>query len=87
MARTKKITKDSSIEDILAEIYKIEEEIATKTTELKELKAKKRNLNKWLSEVENRENEEKNKETLDRVVSLMKKKNLSVDDIEAMLNK
>ena len=87
MARTKKIIKDSSIEDILAEIYKIEEEIATKTTELKELKAKKRNLNKWLSEAENRENEEKNKETLDRVVSLMKKKNLSVDDIEAMLNK
>lgn len=87
MARTKKITKDSSIEDILAEIYKIEEEIAIKTTELKELKAKKRNLNKWLSEAENRENEEKNKETLDRVVSLMKKKNLSVDDIEAMLNK
>lgn len=87
MARTKKITKDSSVEDILAEIYKIEEEIATKTTELKELKAKKRNLNKWLSEAENREDEEKNKETLDRVVSLMKKKNLSVDDIEAMLNK
>lgn len=87
MARTKKITKDSSVEDILAEIYKIEEETATKTTELKELKAKKRNLNKWLSEAENRENEEKNKETLDRVVSLMKKKNLSVDDIEAMLNK
>lgn len=87
MARTKKITKDSSVEDILAEIYKIEEEIATKTTELKELKVKKRNLNKWLSEAENRENEEKNKETLDRVVSLMKKKNLSVDDIEAMLNK
>lgn len=87
MARTKKITKDSSVEDILTKICKIEEEIATKTTELKELKAKKRNLNKWLSEAENKENEEKNKETLDRVVSLMKKKNLSVDDIEAMLNK
>jgi len=40
-----------------------------------------------LSEAEERENEEKNKETLDRVVSLMKKKGISVDDVEAMLNK
>ena len=87
MARTKKITKDSSVEDILAEIYKIEEEIATKTTELKELKAKKRNLNKWLSDAENKEKLEKNKKVLNKVVALMKEKNLSVDDIEAMLNK
>lgn len=87
MARTKKITKDSSVEDILAEICKIEEEITTKTTELKELKAKKRNLNKWLSDAENKEKLEKNKKVLNKVVALMKEKNLSVDDIEAMLNK
>ena len=87
MARTKKITKNSSTEDIITEICKVEEEITVKTTELKELKAKKRNLNKWLSEEENRENEEKNKETLDRVVSLMKEKGISVNDIEDMLNK
>lgn len=87
MARTKKITKDSSVEDILTEICKIEEEIATKTTELKELKAKKRNLNKWLSDAENKEKLEKNKKVLNKVVALMKEKNLSVDDIEAMLNK
>lgn len=87
MARTKKITKNSSTEDIITEICKVEEEITVKTTELKELKAKKRNLNKWLSEAENRENEEKNKETLDRVVSLMKEKGISVNDIEDMLNK
>lgn len=87
MARTKKITINSSTEDIITEICKVEEEITVKTTELKELKAKKRNLNKWLSEAENRENEEKNKETLDRVVSLMKEKGISVNDIEDMLNK
>lgn len=87
MARTKKITKDSSVEDILAEICKIEEEIAAKTTELKELKAKKRNLNKWLSDAENKEKLEKNKKVLNKVVALMKEKNLSVDDIEEMLNK
>jgi cell division FtsZ-interacting protein ZapD len=87
MARTKKITTNSSTEDIITEICKVEEEITVKTTELKELKAKKRNLNKWLSEAENRENEEKNKETLDRVVSLMKEKGISVNDIEDMLNK
>lgn len=87
MARNKKITSDSSIEEIKAEISKVEEEIVIKATELKELKSKKRTLNKWLSEAEERENEEKNKETLDRVVSLMKKKGISVDDVEAMLNK
>lgn len=87
MARTKKITTNSSTEDIITEICKVEKEITVKTTELKELKAKKRNLNKWLSEAENRENEEKNKETLDRVVSLMKEKGISVNDIEDMLNK
>ena len=86
MARTKKITTNSSTEDIITEICKVEEEITVKTTELKELKAKKRNLNKWLSEAENRENEEKNKETLDRVVSLMKEKGNSVNEIEDMLN-
>lgn len=87
MARNKKITSDSSIEEIKAEISKVEEEIVIKATELKELKSKKRILNKLLSEAEERENEEKNKETLDRVVSLMKKKGISVDDVEAMLNK
>lgn len=87
MARTKKITTNSSTEDIITEICKVEKEITAKTAELKELKAKKRNLNKWLSEAENRENEEKNKETLDRVVSLMKEKGISVNDIEDMLNK
>ena len=66
---------------------KVDDIISAKTAELKELKAKKRSLNKLLSEAEERENEEKNKETLDRVVSLMKKKGISVDDVEAMLNK
>ena len=70
-----------------SEICKIDDAISAKAAELKELKAKKRSLNKLLSEAEERENEEKNKETLDRVVSLMKKKGISVDDVEAMLNK
>ena len=87
MARNKKITSDSSIEEIKAEISKVEEEIVNKATELKELKSKKRTLNKLLSEAEERENEEKNKETLDRVVAIMKEKGISVDDVEAMLNK
>ena len=87
MARTKNITSKSSMEDILTEICKIEEEIATKTTELKELKSKKRTLNKWLSDAEDKENEKKNKETLDRIVALMKEKGITVNDVEAMLNK
>lgn len=87
MARTKKITGQSSTEEIISEIYKVDDIISAKTAELKELKAKKRSLNKLLSEAEERENEEKNKETLDRVVSLMKKRGISVDDVEAMLNK
>lgn len=91
MARTKKITGQSSTEEIISEICKVDDIISAKTAELKELKAKKRSLNKLLSEAEERENEEKNKEknkeTLDRVVSLMKKKGISVDDVEAMLNK
>lgn len=52
MARNKKITSDSSIEEIKAEISKVEEEIVIKATELKELKSKKRTLNKWLSDAE-----------------------------------
>lgn len=87
MSRNKKITSDSSIEEIKAEISKVEEEIAIKATELKELKSKKRTLNKWLSDAECRETEEKNKATLDRVVAIMKEKGISVDDVEAMLNK
>ena len=87
MARTKKITGQSSTEEIISEICKIDDIISAKAAELKELKAKKRSLNKLLSEAEERENEEKNKETLDRVVSLMKEKGLSMDAIEAMLNK
>lgn len=87
MARTKKITANSSTEDIITEIYKVEKEITAKSAELKELKAKKRSLNKLLSEAEEKENEEKNKEALDRVVSLMKEKGISVNDIEDMLNK
>lgn len=87
MARNKKITSDSSIEEIKAEISKVEEEIAIKATELKELKSKKRTLNKWLFDAECRETEQKNKATLDRVVAIMKEKGISVDDVEAMLNK
>lgn len=87
MARNKKITSDSSIEEIKAEISKVEEEIAIKSTELKELKSKKRTLNKWLFDAECRETEEKNKVTLDRVVAIMKEKGISVDDVEDMLNK
>lgn len=87
MARAKKITEQSSTEEIISEICKIDDAISAKASELKELKAKKRSLNKLLSEAEERENEEKNKETLDRVVSLMKKKGINVDDVEAMLNK
>lgn len=87
MARNKKITSDSSTEEIKTEINKVEEEIVTKTTELKELKSKKRTLNKWLSDAECRETEEKNKATLDRVVAIMKEKGITVDDVEAMLNK
>lgn len=87
MARNKKITSDSSTEEIKAEINKVEEEIATKTIELKELKSKKRTLNKWLSDAECRETEEKNKATLDRIVVIMKEKGITVDDVEAMLNK
>lgn len=83
MARAKKITEQSSTEEIISEICKIDDAISAKASELKELKAKKRSLNKLLSEAEERENEEK----LDRVVSLMKKKGISVDDVEAMLNK
>lgn len=78
MARAKKITEQSSTEEIISEICKIDDAISAKASELKELKAKKRSLNKLLSEAEEREN---------RVVSLMKKKGISVDDVEAMLNK
>ena len=61
MARTKKITGQSSTEEIISEICKIDDIISAKAAELKELKAKKRSLNKLLSEAEERENEEKNK--------------------------
>lgn len=87
MARTKRVTEQSSTEEIIAEICKVDDAITAKATELKELKAKKRALNKLLSEAEKREDEEKNKQALNRVVSLMKEKGLNVDDIEAMLNK
>lgn len=87
MARTKKVTERSSTEEIIAEICKIDDTITAKAAELKELKAKKRTLNKLLSDAQKREDEEKNKEILDRVVSLMKEKGLSINDIEAMLNK
>lgn len=48
MARTKKITGQSSTEEIISEICKVDDIISAKTAELKELKAKKRSLNKLL---------------------------------------
>lgn len=50
MARAKKITEQSSTEEIISEICKIDDAISAKASELKELKAKKRSLNKLLSE-------------------------------------
>lgn len=74
MARAKKITEQSSTEEIISEICKIDDAISAKASELKELKAKKRSLNKLLSEAEERENEEKNKETLDSSITYEKER-------------
>lgn len=87
MAKPKRITEKSSSEEIINEICKVEEQITIKTKEIKELRNKKHVLNKWLLNAESREQAKKDKETLNRVVALMKEKNLSVNDIEAMLNK
>lgn len=87
MARTKKVTESSSSEDILATICKIDEEINAKTVELKSLKSYKRTLNKWLEDAEVREAKERDEEALNRIVSLIKEKGMSVDDIEKMLDK
>lgn len=87
MAKPRKITESSSIEDILAEIYKVDEIINAESAKIKELKIKKRTLNKWLKNAESKEAKKKDEETLNRIVSIIKEKGITVDDIEKMIDK
>jgi phosphotransacetylase len=77
---------EMSSQDILSQLDNLNSEIDKRTKELKELRAAKKTLEKNLVIAKEQESEEEKKKEMERLVSLMQEKGVTVEDIVALLS-
>lgn len=85
MARIRKVIKTS--EEILKEMYSVEDQIKKTTEELKSLKLQKKNLEKDLAVAEKKEAAAKEEADIKELVRMIQQKGLPIEQVKAILEK
>lgn len=86
MARGRKRVVEATPESIKAAIATIDTKIESLTEEIKQLRAQKKDLSKDLAAAEKKEAEEKEISNMKALASLMKEKNITIEELEKIIN-